>query len=240
MEIQIGILSYFTENIGDWYQTASVLYLWWCYFKKIGTFKEFLNNAITNSKINNYNICWIYRDKISEIPKPLNCDYVILVCNGWFMHKQNNIFHFPPPSWIRPIYTSFHINNPELLKNTIAIDNLKLHQPIGCRDTSTVSLLREYNIEAYFSGCLTMTFNLRDPNLGFTVSEDFTDINVFVDWDTKTECKRSQFINFGCKKQEIINTVQNMYNYMFAKNVISSRLNVWLPLFSNNTNLQWK
>ena len=47
MEIQIGILSYWTENIGDWYQTASVLYLWWCYFKKIGTFKEFLNNAIT-------------------------------------------------------------------------------------------------------------------------------------------------------------------------------------------------
>jgi len=236
MEIQIGILSYWTENIGDWYQTASVLYLWWCYFKKIGTFKEFLNNAITNSKINNYSICWIYRDKISEIPKPKNCDYVILVCSGWFIWKQNNRFHLPPPSWIKPIYTSFHINDPELLKDTLVTDNLRLHQPIGCRDMSTVSLLREYNIEAYFSGCLTMTFNLRDSNLGFTVSENFIDINVFVDWDTKNECNKTQSIKYSCEKANINISVQNMYNYMFANNVTTSRLHVWLPLFCNNAN----
>ena len=33
----------------------------------------------------------------------------------------------------------------------------KRHQPVGCRDMSTVSLLRDKGVEAYFSGCLTLT-----------------------------------------------------------------------------------
>ena len=39
------------------------------------------------------------------------------------------------------------------------LEYLKEHEPIGCRDYYTVGLLKEKGIDAYFSGCMTLTLS---------------------------------------------------------------------------------
>jgi len=96
----IGILCYNTINLGDWTQTAAALYIWWDYFEKPDTFKQFVQDCITTSYIKNYPITWIERDEISLTAKPNGVDNVILICNAWMMHTKNDRYNFPPPNWI--------------------------------------------------------------------------------------------------------------------------------------------
>jgi len=81
-----------------------------------------------------------------------------LIMNGWFTH---NIHDWVPSDDIIPLFVSFHMNNtaaPFMLSEK-GIAYLKKHQPIGCRDQFTVDTLKEKGIEAYFSGCLTLTLD---------------------------------------------------------------------------------
>jgi lipopolysaccharide biosynthesis glycosyltransferase len=76
---------------------------------------------------------------------------------GWYMHPQcKGGFDFPFDESILPIFISFHVNNRSMLTNEV-VDYLKQYQPIGCRDWTTVYALREYDIDAFFSGCMTTT-----------------------------------------------------------------------------------
>jgi len=81
-----------------------------------------------------------------------------LIMNGWFTHNHKN---WIPNEYIIPLFVSFHMNNTAapfmLSKNGIAY--LKKHQPIGCRDQFTVDTLKAKGIEAYFTGCLTLTLD---------------------------------------------------------------------------------
>ncbi|WP_085314674.1 glycosyltransferase [Derxia lacustris] len=80
-----------------------------------------------------------------------------LVAFGWYMHPSfGDHFDFPFPAPLLPIYLSFHINRAAML-SPAAVQHLRAHAPIGCRDWSTVYLLRDYGIEAFFSGCMTTT-----------------------------------------------------------------------------------
>lgn len=81
-----------------------------------------------------------------------------VIMNGWFTHRPEN---WPPSPIIEPLFVSFHISPiiAKKLLNKKTIEYLKMHQPIGCRDTYTKSLLESYGIEAYFSGCLTLTLD---------------------------------------------------------------------------------
>ncbi len=79
-----------------------------------------------------------------------------MILNGWFMHQPEN---FPPSSDIEPLFVSFHINpkQAEALLRPETVEYLKKYAPIGCRDQNTVELLKEKGVDAYFSGCLTLT-----------------------------------------------------------------------------------
>lgn len=79
-----------------------------------------------------------------------------LLCNGWFME---NAQHWPPSEVVNPLFISFHISNKnkELMTSHRAIEYYKRYQPIGCRDHHTLNLLKSLKVEAYFSGCLTLT-----------------------------------------------------------------------------------
>lgn len=80
-----------------------------------------------------------------------------LVSNGWFMHRNfHGAFDFPYPASVRPIFVSFHVNNPDLLSDEV-VDYLRRYQPIGCRDWTTVYWLRARGVVSFFSGCLTTT-----------------------------------------------------------------------------------
>jgi hypothetical protein len=46
---------------------------------------------------------------------------------------------------------------PELLVDKRFVDYFKRHEPIGCRSLATVDAFRKVGVDAYFSGCLTLT-----------------------------------------------------------------------------------
>ncbi|MFB9057613.1 polysaccharide pyruvyl transferase family protein [Mariniflexile ostreae] len=81
-----------------------------------------------------------------------------LIMNGWFTH---NIHNWVPSDAIDPLFVSFHMNNtaaPFMLSEK-GIAYLKKHAPIGCRDKFTADTLNAKGIDAYFTGCLTLTLD---------------------------------------------------------------------------------
>lgn len=85
-------------------------------------------------------------------------DKMKVIMNGWFTHNYNN---WLPSEDIEPLFISFHVNNtaaPYMLTEK-AVAYLKAHEPIGCRDEFTVETLKAKGINAYFSGCLTLTLD---------------------------------------------------------------------------------
>ena len=85
-------------------------------------------------------------------------DPVKLIMNGWFTHNATN---WVPAPTIEPLFVSFHVNNTAAsgMLDSVGVAYLKAHQPIGCRDQFTVDTLRAMGIDAYFSGCLTLTLD---------------------------------------------------------------------------------
>ncbi|WP_024769147.1 polysaccharide pyruvyl transferase family protein [Aquimarina macrocephali] len=97
---------------------------------------------------------FINREKLGEYEG----DPVKLIMNGWFTH---NIHNWVPTDKIDPVFVSFHMNNtaaPAMLSEK-GIAYLKKHQPIGCRDKFTAKTLQENGIDAFFTGCLTLTLD---------------------------------------------------------------------------------
>jgi len=97
---------------------------------------------------------FINRERLGEY----DGDPVKLIMNGWFTH---NIHNWVPSEKIDPIFVSFHMNNtaaPYMLSEK-GIEYLKKHQPIGCRDKFTAQTLNEKGIDAFFTGCLTLTLD---------------------------------------------------------------------------------
>ena len=102
-------------------------------------------------------------DRILEREK-LNTytEEVFTILNGWFMH---NPAAFPPSRQITPIIiTSFHISPmaAQRMMTPETIRYLKKYQPVGCRDLYTQRLLEDHGIEAWFSGCVTLTLKKKD------------------------------------------------------------------------------
>lgn len=90
-----------------------------------------------------------------------NRDYVasyrgskrVFLMNGWFGQ-----FPWPPSEEVDPIFISFHAAHAGLISEEL-FSYYKKHEPIGCRDKATVENFRSIGIDAYFSGCLTLTLN---------------------------------------------------------------------------------
>ena len=80
--------------------------------------------------------------------------------NGWFIHNK---LAWPPSPYINPLLISMHFKVLEdtdvgdaYLKN-FGGDFLKQYGPVGARDFETIKRLEKNNIDAYFSGCMTLT-----------------------------------------------------------------------------------
>ena len=82
---------------------------------------------------------------------------------GWHMHSLFGLrYDFPYHPSVRPLFVSFHVNRPDML-TPAALDYLRRHGPIGCRDWSTVDLLLSAGVDAFFTGCLTSTVDAVVP-----------------------------------------------------------------------------
>jgi len=96
----------------------------------------------------------VHRD--ASMYQPIPEDTWVL-CFGWYMHAIFEMRHgFPLHRNLRPIFVSFHCNKRALLTPE-AIEYLRRHGPVGCRDWTTVYLLLSCGVPAFFSGCVTTT-----------------------------------------------------------------------------------
>ncbi|MEM2191742.1 MAG: polysaccharide pyruvyl transferase family protein [Archaeoglobaceae archaeon] len=128
---KFGLLVPLTENLGDYIQSLAA--------------KQFLPRVDFI----------LDRDNI-KIPKDIQIKAII---NGWLTYKPMN---WALPKNLEPLFISIHIS-PKISKqflNNRTIEYLKDFE-IGCRDLWTTALLKKYGLEAYFSGCLTLTLDYK-------------------------------------------------------------------------------
>jgi hypothetical protein len=103
----------------------------------------------------------VHRDASMYQPIPLD---TWVLCFGWYMHAIFELRHgFPLHRNLRPIFVSFHCNKRALLTPE-AIEYLRRHGPVGCRDWTTVYLLLSCGVPAFFSGCVTTTIDTVFPD----------------------------------------------------------------------------
>lgn len=107
-----------------------------------------------------------------------------MIMNGWYMHNPQK---WPPSPKITPLFVAFHLNVlvKEELTSGESIAYLKTHEPIGCRDFDTMNLLKSKGVDAYFSGCMTLT-------LGKSFKSNDKDGHVYI-VDPKVKVKVSYF-----------------------------------------------
>lgn len=85
---------------------------------------------------------------------------------GWHMHGlfDLEVYDFPMHPNLKPIFVSFHCRKRGMMTPE-AIEYLRAHAPVGCRDWATVDLLLSLGVPAFFSGCLTTTVDAVFPEL---------------------------------------------------------------------------
>jgi lipopolysaccharide biosynthesis glycosyltransferase len=166
-----------------------------------------------------------------------------ILMNGWFMHPRRNnskgVFDWPPPPCVIPIFASFHVHSQALL-STDGVRYLQVHEPIGCRDQHTVEMLKSRGIDAWFSGCLTMTMDdvIRPHRLARS--------GVFI-VDTKHTIEQQQMINSEnvryVKHVMNLKTIPDPFDvaykllkqYSCASQIFTSRLHCMLPSVAMGT-----
>jgi hypothetical protein len=219
--MQFGLLSYSTRNIGDEIQSLAA--------------RRFL------PRIDRY----VDRDFLNQIDgkEPLK-----LILNGWFTHRPEN---WPPAPEIVPLLVSFHITREVLPLNVnrlratdwltrgVALDYLRCHQPIGCRDPATTDLLEAHGVAAYFSGCLTLTLENRQPQR--------SDVTYCVDVGKAVERYVAERVGgptvFQSHAVEVTESVEARFRraelylerYATAKLVVTSRLHCAMPCLAFGT-----
>lgn len=88
-----------------------------------------------------------------------NSDKVKMIMNGWYL---DCLEAWPPSEDIDPLLISMHFNSSinetkEVILSAESRDYFSSYGPVGCRDYPTLNLLEENGIDAYYSGCLTLT-----------------------------------------------------------------------------------
>ena len=110
---------------------------------------------------------YVYRERIDKFSPDSGVKHKVILNNHW-MHNPK---HFPPSEYVDPLLVSMSFSRrvrPAISSNKKAVQYLKDHGPVGCRDTDTVKFLESCGVPAYQSGCLTLTLT---PNKAIKTSE---------------------------------------------------------------------
>lgn len=169
---------------------------------------------------------FVTRDEIGDEARDLK-----IIGNAWWMEGDK----FPRLDQdILPI--SMHIA-PKT--GTKMFEWLKAKEPIGCRDTDTVERLKAAGIDAYFSGCLTLTFpEYRGKREGIIYVDRVPEEWKKIDWGGKKITYISHHVK-GAEKwtpQERMEYARKQLElYKTAELVITKRLHVALPCVAFGT-----
>lgn len=123
----------YTINLGDWIQSLAV------------------QTLVSGLGVPEEAIIRVDRDSLPTYQGPP----VRLIMNACFLEHC-----FPLPPQVEPVFVGFQTSSRELIREYLPF--FLQHQPIGCRDTSTRNFFREAGVDAYVTGCLTMTLPRRE------------------------------------------------------------------------------
>ncbi|MCT4654324.1 MAG: polysaccharide pyruvyl transferase family protein [Cohaesibacter sp.] len=132
---KFGLMTYKTPNVGDDIQSLAA--------------RQYLPSVD----------CLVDRDHMNAFNSPDDVTHMIM--NGWYMAQPEN---WPPSRDLSPLFVAVHLSKHcrrELTKKDY-FDYYKSHEPIGCRDHATVQAFQGMGIDAYYSGCLTLTLSAQE------------------------------------------------------------------------------
>lgn len=102
---------------------------------------------------------YVEHEKLEQFDSP---DKVKMIMNGWFLDSPTA---WPPSDKIDPLLISMHFSTTsgndrtEVILSDDSKDFFSRYGPVGCRDYATLNFLNENDIDAFFSGCLTLTLD---------------------------------------------------------------------------------
>lgn len=93
-----------------------------------------------------------------------NREKVKMIMNGWYLDCLES---WPPSKDIDPLLISMHFtlsanNTKKVISTPESKDFFSSYGPVGCRDYSTLNLMKELDIDSYYSGDLTLTLEGRN------------------------------------------------------------------------------
>lgn len=189
------------------------------------------------------------REHLDEFRSDHNEPVAAVMAAWWMYYKWN----WPPATCICPQLISMHLNNYGVWKNSSPITNewlktgpgreyLMANGPVGCRDTTSVEFLKKNGIDAYFSGCVTLTLpkqrrtldrgkyvviaDLRE-NLKVKVKEWLKDSGLEIREVTHRTDKESSLSKSWKKRSREAKKLLTLYQN--ARFVVTRRLHVTLP-----------
>lgn len=163
-----------------------------------------------------------------------------MIAFGWYMQNSFGLkYDFPFHRNIKPLFVSFHVNRPSMLTEE-AVEYLRAHGPIGCRDWNTVFLLLNRGVPAFFSGCLTTTISTVFPDAATPVPVGGP--TVYVDTAAPKDALRLtqaredvRWTPIAPNMREALELLER-YRTEFGE-VVTSRLHCYLPSWSIGANV---
>lgn len=130
-------------NLGDCMQTLGVENV----YKKTGICEPENLLLVNRDDINNY-----------------HGEPCTLFMQSWFGDYAGN-FPLPWTKEITPVFIGFHLSTinktrEKFIQNKI-FESMQSMTAVGCRDRNTMDFLKKLGINAYMSGCMTLTFDTR-------------------------------------------------------------------------------
>lgn len=203
-QIRSALLSYSTSNLGDDLQSIATL--------------PFLPPPVRSF------------DRDTLALQQSEVDYILLMNAWWAVHPENA---FPPASCFIPVFIGFHIAPTAVshFSQPHCVAYLKSRGPIGCRDLFTMKTLQQWGVEAFFSGCLTTTFEKREmePETGKVILVDSERINHLIPASIKKGAMvlTHRFNGNPDTREKAVNDLLNQYRTT-ASLVITTRLHAAL------------
>ncbi|GAB2469498.1 glycosyltransferase [Jatrophihabitans fulvus] len=160
---------------------------------------------------------------------------------GWYMHNTFRMkFGLPFNPNIRPIFVSFHINNPSLLTDEL-IEYLRRYAPVGCRDWNTVYLLLAAGVPAFFSGCITTTIDTVFPPVADTHPQGRIFVDLAPDGPGDTYEQEFPAVRDRSITANLREAMEQTQGYRDRyETVVASRLHCYLPSRSIGANVDFR
>lgn len=175
---------------------------------------------------------------------PKEKEYVATILNGWFLYNK---FNWTPSEYLLPLFVGIHFSpvdywgTQEEYLDQYGAEYLKTHEPIGCRDMATLRRMEDRGIEAYFSGCLTLTLekfpDIQKENKIILVDIrrevcDYIIENTDIDVEIITHEQKDRGKAWEKRKKDVEDLLKK---YQSAALVITTRLHCALPCLALGT-----